>query len=185
MTNMGKWDSWYSGLKIEEPQNFGETTSYQIAAEWLQDCHQIADWGCGKGGFRSFVKPEQYIGFDGSQTPFADQIVDLATFQYQSEGVLLRHVIEHDYRWHDILRNAGASYTRRMVLVLFTPLILSEEIVVKEIDFQYLGALGGVPDLSFSKAAIQEVLPDGLVGVQLIKSITQYGGESIFLYERR
>lgn len=185
MTNMGKWDTWYAGLETDSPQAFGGDTSYEIAAGWLADCLTVADWGCGKGGFRPYVPPpRQYLGFDGSQTPFASQIVDLASFKFRSEGLLLRHVIEHDYRWREILVNAGASYTRRMALILFTPMLDTPEPDVQEIAFQGLGPLGGVPDLSFSLAAIHEVIPDGLVSTKTISSLTQYHTETILLYER-
>lgn len=185
MSNVGKWDNWYHGLDLDEPQAFGDQTSYRMAAEWLQDCETVADWGCGKGAFRSYVPPpRRYLGFDGSNTPFAAQIVDLASFQFASEGVLLRHVIEHNYDWQEILRNAAASFTKRMVVVVFTPMIPSEDVKVEEIAFQTLGPLGGVPDLSFSLAALTEVAPDHLVQVTTVESITQYRTETVLLYER-
>jgi hypothetical protein len=185
MGNLGKWDTWYAGLEADSPQTYGGTESYRIASDWLVDCSTVGDWGCGKGGFKQYVEaPRQYIGFDGSHTPFADRIVDLADFRFETEGVLVRHVIEHDYRWEAILANAAASFTRRMVLVLFTPMLTSTEPMATEIAFQELGAQGGVPDLSFSEAAIRSAIPDVPVSVQTIDSLTQYGTETIFLYER-
>src|SRR3954447_20891825 len=108
MANLGKWDTWYAGLS--EPEPYGDVMSYRLAAEWLASCASIADWGCGKGAFRGFVDADRYVGFDGSSTPFADRVVDLTDFGYASDGILLRHVIEHDYEWRKILHNAAASF---------------------------------------------------------------------------
>jgi hypothetical protein len=36
--------------------------------------------------------------------------------------VFVRHVLEHNYQWAAILDNAVASFTRRMTLVLLTPM---------------------------------------------------------------
>lgn len=183
MTNLHKWDGWYAGLA--EPQPYGGPTTYELAAEWLAPCSTVADWGCGKGGFSPYVQPpRRYVGFDGSVTPFASRVVDLASFQWPSEGLLLRHVIEHDYRWADILRNAERSYRRRMVVVLFTLLIDSPEPRVEQVAFQSLGPLGGVPDLSFSLAAIDEVIPTGRASALTVLSATQYGAETVLCYER-
>lgn len=182
MTNSHKWDGWYVGL--DEPQTYGDTTTYELAAEWLAPCQIVGDWGCGKGGFKTYVhSPRTYFGFDGSDTPFASLIVDLASFQFPTEGVLLRHVIEHDYRWNQILRNAHDSFTKRMVVVLFTPMIDSDRPEVKEIAYQQLGANGGVPDLSFSLAAIEQAAP-GYVRETTVASATQYGTETVLYYER-
>jgi hypothetical protein len=185
MSNVGKWDNWYHGLQVDEPQAFGDQTSYRMAGEWLEPCDTVGDWGCGKGAFRHYVpSPRLYYGFDGSNTPFAHEIVDLTTFRCATEGVLLRHVLEHNYGWRDILRNAAASFTKRMVVVIFTPMIMSAEPRVEEIDFQTLGPLGGVPDLSFSLAALTEVAPDHLVSATTVESITQYHTETVLFYER-
>lgn len=185
MSNVGKWDNWYRGLDVSEPQPFGDGTTYHMAAEWLADCSTIGDWGCGKGAFRNWVSESQkYFGFDGSSTPFAHEIVDLASFRFETEGLVMRHVIEHDYRWRDILVNAERSYTQRMIIVIFTPMLDSADPAVEEIAFQELGPLGGVPDLSFSAAALTSVIPENLVEVATVKSITQYGTETVLKYDR-
>ena len=81
----------------------------------------IEDWGCGLGGFRAFVPAGKYRGIDGSHSPFADEVVDLTTYTSEAEGVFIRHVLGHDHAWEAILRNAVASFRRKLVLVLFTP----------------------------------------------------------------
>lgn len=185
-SNLGLWDNWYLGLRGGDPMPYGDAASYELAAEWLKPCQTVGDWGCGKGGFKPYVPPPRtYVGFDGSQTPFASEVVDLAEFTYETEGVLLRHVIEHDFRWASILANAVASYTRRFVLVLFTPMLKSPYYDVKQISYTPMKGSAGVPDLSFSEAAILSVAPvHELAQIATINTATQYGAETIFTFER-
>jgi hypothetical protein len=50
-------------------------------------------------------------------------VADLADYTSTTDGLVLRHVLEHDRRWPLILRNALASFRRRMVLVVSTPFV--------------------------------------------------------------
>lgn len=116
----GAWDAFYA--KATDAWAFGGLQSYELGAEWLKDCDLITDWGCGLGWFRTLIDPERYRGIDGSASPFADEVVDLAEYRSETPGLFMRHVLEHDWRWADILDNAIASFTERMALVLFSPL---------------------------------------------------------------
>lgn len=175
-TNVGKWDRWYAGLDEEQP--YGLTETYQLGAEFLADCALIEDWGCGKGWMRRYVAPDRYRGVDGSRTPFADEIADLAEYRSDVHGVFMRHVLEHDYRWSLILANAVASFRERMVLVLFTPLVEKTHEITFAPD-------PGVPDLAFSLDDLAERF-DGLDwSHDTLTTATQYGTETIFYIERR
>jgi hypothetical protein len=183
ITNLGKWDTWYAG--VTEPELFGDAKTYKTAAAWLKPCRTIGDWGCGKGGFSTFLNPpQQYFGFDGSQTPFATEIVDLASFRFVTEGILLRHVIEHDLHWQAILKNAAASFTKRMVVVLFTPM-LDPPKTMRCIGFQALDGGAEVVNLSFSADTIVDTVgSELLVDVKAVQSNTQFGAETVFRFER-
>jgi len=180
MSNVGKWDRWYFGLNDSEP--YGDTESYRMGANWLADCDDIEDWGCGKGWFKNFVGDEQtYIGVDGSRTPFANVLADLVTYTSSTEGLFMRHVLEHNYDWMQILTNAVDSFTKRMVLVLFTPL----EDMTREIAF---ADDPGVPDLALSKPALEHLIDCGGANVAwagAFPSKTQYEWETIYLLEKR
>lgn len=172
-TNLGKWDRWYAGLT--NPQPYGDSTTYQLGAEWLEGLDLIEDWGCGKGWFRTFIPDGvSYRGIDGSATPFAAEIVDLAEYRSTVPGIFMRHVLEHDYRWRAILANALASFTERMVLVLFTPLAVETHQIAWNED-------PGVPDLSFRLADIETYLQ--MLGctwtVEHLETATQYGVETV------
>jgi hypothetical protein len=181
---LGLWDSWYED--VTEPATYGDEHSYRLAAEWLAPCATVADWGCGTGGFRGFVYPDQdYVGFDGSATPFADEIVDLAAFRFETEGVLLRHVLEHNLRWRNVLTNAAASFTSRLALVLFTPLLDTAE-PERVLDWLLMRPPDGwVPDLSLSRQTILDIVGiDSYVGMHAFASETAYGAETVICFER-
>lgn len=117
-TAAGAWDKVYA--KATDAKAFGGLRSYQLGAEWLRPCASIEDWGCGMGWLRTLIEPERYRGIDGSASPFADEVVDLAEYRSETPGLFMRHVLEHDWRWAQILDNALASFTERMALILFT-----------------------------------------------------------------
>jgi hypothetical protein len=176
-TNVGKWAAWYQGC--EGPWPYGDTTSYEIGAAWLAECAMVEDWGCGAGWLRTLLPSTRYRGLDGTASPFCDAVVDLVAYRSRVPGVFMRHVLEHNEAWAQILDNAVASFTERMVLILFTP----ERAVTETIAFR---PDIGVPDIAFRLADITERFPpDVTYTVQRISSDTQYGGETILLLARR
>ena len=98
---MDKWNSQYSNLNINDLGSFryGETITYELGYSFLKDCHTIEDWGCGTGGFKRLIKDDKikYIGVDGSITPFAEIQADLCEYTSNTDGIFMRHVLEHNY----------------------------------------------------------------------------------------
>jgi hypothetical protein len=174
---VGNWESWYRGL--DEPKRYADTTTYRIAAEFLSEVSLVEDWGCGGGGFREFC-PVAYRGIDGTKNKFVDEVVDLCTYRSSADGILMRHILEHNYRWREVLRGALNSFKNKMCLVLFTPFAnettqinFSEEIKV--------------PDLSLSKEAIEGILSECSLTWSLRENIptdSQYGIEHVYFIER-
>ena len=64
----------------------------------------------------------------------------------------MRHVIEHNEAWGRILDNAVASFTERMVLILFTPERATTEAIAFHPDL-------GVPDIAFRLADLTDRFP--------------------------
>lgn len=178
MSNTGRWDGWYAGLDADEPQPYGDTVTYDIAAGWLSGLH-VEDWGCGKGFFRTLVSPELYTGIDGSKTPFADVITDLCTYTSETEGILLRHVLEHNERWERILSNALRSASRRIALVLFTPMAGETREIARTPGLD-------VPDISFCHDdLVSRFATEGWSAqFQDYQTNTQYGTERFYRLER-
>lgn len=177
MSNLGKWDRWYA-LLGEEEEPFGLTPTYQLGADYLAECSTVEDWGCGKGWMRRLIPHARYRGIDGSWSRFADEVVDLEHYRSDVEGVFMRHVLEHNYGWRRILANAVASFSRRFVLVIFTP--MGE--TTREIAF---APDPGVPDISFSVEDITSAFGPHHWSMQTLETATQYGTETVFLVEKR
>lgn len=172
MGNVGRWNNWYAGMT--EPAAYGDTTTYQLGADWLADCALVEDWGCGKGWLSTLIPPNRYRGVDGSATPFAHVTADLAEYQSAVPGVFLRHVLEHDRRWAQILDNAVATAQERLVVILFTPLAETTH------EIAWNASLG-VPDIAFRLADVTGRIEAGgmVCETETLPTNTQYGQETI------
>jgi len=182
-SNLGKWDRWYELIPAgSAPQPYGPSPTYRLGADWLADCSLVEDWGCGKGWLRTLVPPDRYRGLDGSCSPFADRIVDLAEYRSSVPGIFMRHVLEHDYRWRTILANACGSFTQRMALIVFTPFAAEGE-GTHDVEFE---EDPGVPNLSFDLKELLAVLSaGGVTGTgQQYATDTKFETETVFLLER-
>lgn len=177
---MNKWNDWYKNLD-STPSSFryGDTETYSICYNWLQDCDRVEDWGCGTGGFKRFFKTEspKYIGIDGSVTPFADKHEDLELYKSSVEGICMRHVLEHNYNWKTILRNACQSFTKKMCLVLFTKFADQTTEIAHNLKHGV-----DVPDLSLGYQEILDIFEETNCVYELITLHTQtgYGIEHVF-----
>ena len=119
---VGKWSPRYATSRPGTRPAYGGHGSYQIAGAYLSNCLTVEDWGCGHGTFRDHCTAHHYIGVDGSPSPAADRVVDLCSYRSVVEGILVRHVIEHNPNgWDQILTNAIESFSKRLVIVIFTP----------------------------------------------------------------
>jgi glycosyltransferase involved in cell wall biosynthesis len=101
----------------------GCDTTYKRGAAYLSGVGRVEDWGCGSAYFRRFIPAGCYLGIDRDPAACCDLAADLAGYTSTTDGVFLRHVLEHDARWRTILSNALASFRRRMVLVVSTPFV--------------------------------------------------------------
>jgi hypothetical protein len=177
-SKLGKWEPAFQNAR--EPYPFGDTLTYQKAAVVLKDLSQVEDWGCGLAWFKRYLPSTiRYKGIDGSHSEFVDEVADLTAYSSQVEGILLRHVLEHNEDWATILRNAIRSFTRKLVLVLFTP--FSD--VTRIINYN---ASMAVPDISFARTDLIRVF----VAVnwsleENLRTNTQYGVEHLFYLEKQ
>lgn len=179
MSNVGAWDKWYAKFDMDsDPTSFryGDTCTYLMAAAFLSDCVWVEDWGCGAGGFSRF-RQDGYLGVDGSDTPFADVAADLATYRSMADGILLRHVLEHNRKWQDVLDNAIISAQKKLCVVFFTP--FSEK--TKEIADNTPHGIP-VPDISFSRKDIENRISKFRYRwIGPFPSETGYGEETVLL----
>ncbi|GFO68531.1 hypothetical protein GMLC_21100 [Geomonas limicola] len=182
-SNVGKWDTWYQGLS-QAPGAFrySDTVTYEMGRDFLADCRVVEDWGTGAGGFKRF-RPDA-IGVDGSNTPHAEKkYVDLVNYTSPCEGIFMRHVLEHNYQWQAILRNALGSATKKLCIVLFTPLADTSS---REIAHNRAHGVD-VPDLSLGREELEGILREfqpHSVEMVRIDSETGYGQEYLLYIQK-
>ena len=175
---LGKWDDWYKKVKKAGPFRYGDTITYQLAGEFMKDMAQVEDWGCGTGGFRRFYAGK-YIGIDGSANPFVDKIVDLREYQSNVDGIVMRHVLEHNYDWEKILKNALASFQKKLCIIIFTPFAERTGEIAHNKKFGV-----DVPDIAFHKEQIGAALYGLRWRMESHKTNTNYGVEHIYYVEK-
>lgn len=181
MSNVGKWDKFYAVAPAEPVPGYGDSEAFRLGAEALAGCDVVEDWGCGFGWFRTYLDPRvKYVGVDGSCSPHASAVEDLATRKTKVGGVFMRGVLEHNYDWDILLVNALASFTKRMVLVLFTR--WTETAPHEELQFEedY-----DVPTLALHRDTLLGYL-DGFAWTEteIGSPETAYGIEYMFVIER-
>lgn len=180
--NINKWNQWYQSLPTRPSEfNYGDTETYKKGAEFLSECKEVEDWGVGAGGFLRF-RPDA-IGVDGSSTKFAQKPnTDLKTYKSNCECINMRHVLEHNYNWEQILTNLMSSAKRKICLVTFVPFDENETV---ELAHNFKHGVD-VPDLSLSRKRFNEIISSfnpKSVTSEVIISATGYRQEEIFYIE--
>jgi len=170
----GLWD--YKEAAAPFPYGSDEIT-YRKAMEFLSDCELVEDWGCGTAYAKKFCRTK-YVGIDGSESKFVDKVEDLREYVSEADGILMRHILEHNHDWRKILENALKSFRRKFALVIFTP--FQEATKVLALNAGY----GNVPDLGFRKADLEDMLQGLAWSEQSLRTKTQYGIEHIFFIQR-
>jgi hypothetical protein len=179
VSNVSKWDNWYKELGNEPSSyKYSETESYKIAANFLKELDVVEDWGVGGGGFLNHLPSA--IGVDGSDTPFAHKkFIDLCNYVSKVNGVHLRHVLEHNYEWKQVLKNALTSAKDKLVITFFIPFSDGQ---TKELAHNLIYGVD-VPDLSISKKEFDSILQSfstKKIEIISLENGTAYGIEIIY-----
>lgn len=170
----GRWNY----INHKTPFQFGDIESYKISSEWLNDCDVVEDWGCGCAFAKQFFTT-CYIGIDGSITPWCDKVANLMTYKSKPSGLLIRHVLEHNYEWRVILKSAVASFQKRMALVMFIPPSDEDTIITPKICVDPIAGFT-VPDISCCKKDIISIISTFLVNTIILENTK----EIIYLLEK-
>jgi len=172
---IGQWD--YQNV---EPFCYGDDTTYQKGIAFLDGHGTIEDWGCGFAHAKKFVQKSRYIGIDGSRSEFSDKVADLREYTSKVDCILMRHVLEHNYDWRKVLANAVASFKKRMVLIIFTPLTGT----TRRIALSQVVTSSPVPDISFRREDLTEFFKQFRYTEESLETDTQYSKEHIFYIEK-
>jgi len=183
----GLWNAWYEA-DAGEPRMYGEATTARLAGEWLNipSIKTVEDWGCGHGGFQLYVGAHQtYVGIDGSKARFATTIADLSVYRSAADAIHLRHVLEHNPAWRDILRNVLASFTQRAVITLFTPVVDTETTLARYPNFNGTGV--EMVDIALPESELDDAFcASGLkVTRKRLRTKTQYKVEHMYFLSRK
>ena len=157
---------------------YGAETTYQKAGEWLSGM-AVEDWGCGYCFARKYM--QSYIGIDVG-CPLADKNVDLKEYHSSIDGILIRHVLEHDYNWRMIIKNAVESFKKRLCVIFFIPPNNVEDLLHSD------EATIDCPVLSICKPDFEDILTTG--GCTFTSDLLQtgscpYGLEMIYYVEKQ
>lgn len=156
---------------------YGADATYEKGMAFLdQPGAVVEDWGCGTTYARKFVTNGTYVGIDGSPVDSTDKVVDLRRYTSTADCIFMRHVLEHNTEWREVLTHALESFGKRMVLVIFTP--FGEETRCLDVD-----PWTRIPTISFRKEDITEMihLP---YREERLTTDTEYGVEHIFYLEK-
>lgn len=118
------WDAWWPELysEYEKPKAYpGSDDSYEMAGEYLAGNDTIEEWGCATTWGKQFLD-SPYRGVDGGPSEWVDEVADLTTYRSKADKILIRHVLEHNWEWRQILQNVVGSFQDRAVIILFIPL---------------------------------------------------------------
>lgn len=152
----GKWGPRYG--EGQARVRYGRVETYIRGAKWLADVTAVEDWGCGYCTFRDYLPAKvTYLGLDGS-AGYCDQVVDLEEYTSETPGIFMRHVLEHNVNWRQIITNAVKSFQHRMVLVLF---LLMKEVDTCHPNVNDFGA-GKIPNIHICGTDLVKLLGSAL-----------------------
>ncbi len=144
---VGAWNSRYEGVR--QPSSYGNQDTYLLAKYLLDKPGSLEDWGCGLGFAKAYFEIASYLGIDGSKSRFCDVVEDLKLRQSTPDYVLMRHVIEHNLEWKEVLSNVVKCAQRRLLVIVFT-------FIVPETRYEF--DKDGVPCISFKREEVLEVM---------------------------
>jgi len=177
---------WYASAMIGawnyenvEKFHYGDNISYRKGIAFLDGYGSIEDWGCGFAHARTFVTRSRYVGIDGSSKS-ADKIADLREFKSNGDCIFMRHVLEHNFEWRRILANAVASFAKRMVLIIFTPLSETTRVIATSSSVTSFP----VPDIAFKREDLTQYFEHLKYSEESLETDTQYGTEHVFYIEK-
>jgi glycosyltransferase involved in cell wall biosynthesis len=152
---------------------YGIEETYKKAAAFLDE-GPVEDWGCGKAYARRFFS-QPYKGVDGTPDG-CDLVANLAQYTSNTHGILMRHVLEHNFDWEIVLKNALVS-AERLAIIVCTE--FSDQTHLLYID------KFGIPIFSFKREDLTKHFPNYTEEVVTGEGQGQQCSETIFYVRAR
>jgi hypothetical protein len=153
-SNLNKWDCIYRVHKAGDYTPYGSPLTYNKAAEWLKDCALIEDWGAGRAFFSTCFPKGKVVSIDATPNGNLDKVADMEVYGSRVPGILIRHMLCHNYGWATILENALNSFTKRMCVVIYTPFVDDCFWKVLEIIEHW----NDIPVIAFNREYIEKII---------------------------
>ena len=161
---LGVWNTFWRGRGPQEECPMMRKTIGFINGR--PEIHEIEDWGCGVTALRKYIDPRiRYIGLDGSDTGYQTRLVDLTTYKSNVDAIFMRHVLEHNWAWQQMLQSVLLSFQKRAIVIVFTP--WSDDAAMHKVLNQHEmhsenkeGQRVVIPDLALPKAVFMRIISD-------------------------
>ena len=189
----GPWDM----RKREDRFPYDDTITYRFIGEWLDERGKIVeDWGCGGAWLSNEIVLGTYRGIDGAAAPWVFQQVDLRNYRSQVPRASMRHVLEHNYDWREVLTNFLASWSERASIVTFVPfrgefckhkVCPGDEVEDLSVEVDHGKGEWAVPDLHLPRDEFLGRIEDSGAHVSWsgrYETDSQYGTEEVFHLSR-
>ena len=158
-------------VKWKHQKRYGQEPSYIKGMAWLDVCAKVEDWGCAKAYAKRYCEAE-YVGVDGTPGA-ADVVADLSTYRSKTPGLFMRHVLEHNYDWEQILQNALSSFTQRMSLIFYRPLKDKQKVIIPK----------NPVELDLPRPKLRKMVDEVFVREEFVKP-SVHGFETIWYLEK-
>jgi hypothetical protein len=160
---------------VTEQVVYDNAETYRIGMDYLADCDGVEDWGCGTAVAKRFCRT-RYVGVDGSWSKWCDRVANLVQYQSPVDGIFMRHVLEHNWEWEQVLSNAMNSFKKKFALIMCHSWVEKSRYASTLEHYPY----AGIAQIEFCKDDILRLLNRRAVVEQEI----QFKNETIFLVKR-
>lgn len=163
------WNGFWGGNLFGKRSSSEKDPVVEKALQYINNDYSIKniqDFGCGACAAAKYVRSNiEYIGIDGSDINldsfYKISKQDLTNYLTVVDSILCKHVLEHNSAWPKILSNLCQSFTKKAVIVIFTPFSdKDEDEIIKSnyASFNDKNERIEVPDIRISKKKFLDIL---------------------------
>ena len=187
ISRMGLWNNFWKTRKNKKYQECS-IMKHSIKFFDTDKIKHIQDWGCGNCKLKNYIsRNKYYLGIDGSETGFQDKIIDLVNYKTKCDAVFIKHVLEHNILWKEILLNFLNSFTVRGILIIYTPFSKETKVIGETLNGKNTNNyLVSVEKMSFNKQEIIDIIKSLDISFKFeeIESNNEFKKDNIFYLQK-